>query len=408
MKAPHVPRALAIVLAVGFAFVLILAIRTIVNLGRAGTIQASGTIEAVESDVAPKVQGRLVSLRVQDGAHVRRGQPVAILERVDPQLNLDQARANVEAAIAQVGVAQAAYDLQQDAYQTTLAQASEGVAISGSREGQAAENLGIETHTATLDVDQARAQLAAAQSSYDHANADLRRAKSLASTGDVAQQSLDDATDAYNAALSRLAAARDELATAVANQRNVQVRRYDLAASAQQRSQSVAVLQNAEAERRLVVQRHAQLVAAQAQLGQARAQLGLAQDQVRETQLLAPFDGFVISHNFEVGDLIEPGAAVMTIGDLVHPYAYVYIPESDLPRIKPGMSAEASIDGLPGRSFEGTITEINDTAEFTPENVQTQQERIEYLVFRVKIQFTDTTGLLKPGLPIDATIRVGR
>jgi len=186
------------------------------------------------------------------------------------------------------------------------------------------------------------------------------------------------------------------------------VRRYDVAASAQARDQSVAAFQNAEAERRLVVQRHAQLLAAQAQLEQAHAQLGLAADQVRETRLLAPFDGFVISHNFEVGDLIQPGAAVLTVGDLVHPYAYVYVSESDLPVVKTGMRAETTIDGLPGQTFYGSVTEINDTAEFTPENVQTKEERIEYLVFRVKIQFTDTTGLLKPGLPIDAVIRVTR
>jgi hypothetical protein len=53
------------------------------------------------------------------------------------------------------------------------------------------------------------------------------------------------------------------------------------------------------------------------------------------------------------------------------------------------------------------VTEISNTAEFTPENVQTKQERIEYLVFRVKLQFTDTTGSLKPGLPVDAVIHAG-
>jgi HlyD family secretion protein len=60
---------------------------------------------------------------------------------------------------------------------------------------------------------------------------------------------------------------------------------------------------------------------------------------------------------------------------------------------------------LPGRTFTGTVTEISNTAEFTPENVQTKQQRIEYLVFRVKIQFADTSGALKPGLPADAVIR---
>jgi HlyD family secretion protein len=70
------------------------------------------------------------------------------------------------------------------------------------------------------------------------------------------------------------------------------------------------------------------------------------------------------------------------------------------------MRVGVTIDGVPGRTFTGTVTEISNTAEFTPENVQTKQERIEYLVFRVKIQFTDTTGTLKPGLPADAVIRV--
>ena len=96
----------------------------------------------------------------------------------------------------------------------------------------------------------------------------------------------------------------------------------------------------------------------------------------------------------------------MTVGDLAHPYVYVYVSETDLPHVRLGTRADLSIDGMPGRTFAGTVTEISNTAEFTPENVQTKQERIEYLVFRVKIQFTDTTGSLKPGLPADAVIAI--
>jgi membrane fusion protein YbhG len=325
---------------------------------------------------------------------------------VDPGLNLDQARANVAAAGAQVGVAQAAYDLQRDNYATTLAQAGEGVTIAHSRLGQAGENLGIETQTATLGVDQAQAQLAAAQSTYEKARIDLARAKSLVGTGDEPQQMLDDVAAEYKSAAAQLAAAHDAVAVAQANLHNVAVRQLDVVASREQHRQSVETLQDAQAEQRLVTERRAQLLAAQAALAQAQAALGLAKDQVRETRLLAPFDGFVISHNFEVGDLIAPGSAVMTIGDLVHSYVYVYVSETDLPRIKTGMRANVTIDGMPGHKFAGTITEISNTAEFTPEDVQTKEERIEYLVFRVKIQLTDTTGAFKPGLPADAVINV--
>jgi HlyD family secretion protein len=403
----QVSRGLLIALAVVLAVVVALAARAILGaLPRTAVIEASGTIEAIESDVSPKVQGRLIDLRVQDGDRVREGEPLAILEQVDPGLNLAQARANVAAAAAQVAVAQAAYDLQGDSYATTLAQAGEGVTIAHSRLGQAGENLGITTHTASLDVDQALAQLAADQATYNKARTDLGRAKSLVGTGDEPQQTLDDATAEFKAASAQLQAARDAVATAQANLSTVQVRQLDVIASREQHQQSLAILQNAEAQRRLVTQRHAQLLAAQAALAQARAALGLAVDQVHETRLLAPFDGFVISHNFEVGDLIAPGATVMTIGDLEHPYVYVYVSETDLPRIKTGMHADVTIDGMPGRTFVGTIAQISDTAEFTPENVQTKEERVEYLVFRVKVQFTDKTGTLKPGLPADAVIHV--
>ena len=175
-------RGAIITLMVVLALAAAIAAKMIVtNLSPPATIQASGTIEATESDIAPKVQGRLIGLRVRDGDRVTKGEPVAILEQVDPGLDLDQARANVAAAAAQVGVARAAYDLQRDSYQTTLEQAREGVSIAHSRFGQAGENLGIETHTASLQVDQAEAQLRTATATYDKAGIDLSRARSLTS-----------------------------------------------------------------------------------------------------------------------------------------------------------------------------------------------------------------------------------
>jgi HlyD family secretion protein len=369
-------------------------------------IEASGTIEATESDISPKVGGRLVDLRVRDGDRVRKGQVVAVLERLDPALKVDQARGNVAVALAQVGVARAAYSLQRDTYRTTLTQASSGVAIARSRVGQAGENLRIETRDAGLHIDQARAQLRAARSAYVRAEVNLRRARSLVATGDEARQSLDDATNAYAGTTAQLRTAQDALALAQADQRTVQVRELDVRASRLQQQQSVATLASAQAERELVTERRAQLAAAEGALTQSRAALGLAQDEVRETDLAAPFDGYVISHNFEVGDLLQPGSAAMTVGDLVHTYVDVYVSETGLPHVKTGMHADVTIDGMPGRTYVGTVTEISNTAEFTPANVQTKEQRIEYLVFRVRIQFNDTTASLKPGLPVDAVIHV--
>ncbi len=370
-----------------------------------GGIAASGTIEVTQSDVASKVEGRLVQLRVHDGETVRKGEVLAVLERLDPTLRLHQARAQLRAATAQVAAARAAYRLQEATYTATLARAGEGVAIARSNLGTASETLGIERRATSLALDQAEAQLLAARATYARTRLDYERDQNLVRTGDIAKQVLDDARDSYASASAQLRARQDAVALARADLRTVQIRRFGVVASRSQQGQALASYRTARAQRELVRQRAAQLADAEAQVAQASAQVGIAADQVRETELVAPFDGVVLSHNFEVGDLIEPGAAVLTVGDLTHPYLYVYVSESDLPHIKAGMAAEASIDGMPGKIFHGTVSEISTSAEFTPENVQTKSERIDYLVFRIKIQFKDPTETLKPGLPADAVIR---
>ena len=383
---------------------LVLLIALLVGHRAPNGIAASGTIEATQSDVASKVEGRLTQLRVHDGEAVHKGQVLAVLESLDPTLKLEQARAALRAAQAQVAAARAAYRLQDANYAATLDQAGEGVAIARSNVGTANETYGIERRVTVLALDQAQAQLLSAQATYARTKLDYERDRNLVATGDIAKQVLDDARNAYASAAAQLQAQNDAVALARANLRNVQIRRFGVLASRSQQGQAQASFQSAKAEHELVRQRAAQLADAKAQVAQARAQVGLALDQLHETDLVAPFDGVVLSHNFEVGDLIEPGAAVMTIGDLLHPYLYVYVSETDLPHIKTGMAADATVDGMPGKVFHGKVTEIATDAEFTPENVQTKAERIDYLVFRVKIQFTDTSGTLKPGLPADAVI----
>ena len=100
--------AVAAVAIVALAVVAVIAFR---GHGRR-EIFASGTIEVTQSEIAPKVSGRLVALRIGDGDPVRRGEVVAVLEQRIPGLNVDQARATLAAARAQVAAARAALTLQ--------------------------------------------------------------------------------------------------------------------------------------------------------------------------------------------------------------------------------------------------------------------------------------------------------
>ena len=58
---------------------------------------------------------------------------------------------------------------------------------------------------------------------------------------------------------------------------------------------------------------------------------------------------------------------------------------------------------MPARSFNGRVVAINSKAEFTPRVALTEDERAD-LMFGVKIEFQDSTGALKPGLPVTVTI----
>ena len=57
----------------------------------------------------------------------------------------------------------------------------------------------------------------------------------------------------------------------------------------------------------------------------------------------------------------------------------------------------------PGKTFEGRITHINDQAEFTPKNVQTEKERTN-LVYAIKVTFPNPDGVLKPGMTLEVQI----
>jgi HlyD family secretion protein len=74
-----------------------------------------------------------------------------------------------------------------------------------------------------------------------------------------------------------------------------------------------------------------------------------------------------------------------------------------VPRVKLGQPATVITDA--GQSIPGKLTYISPRAEFTPRNVQTAEERSR-LVYRVKVSVNNTSGVLKPGMPVEAEIQL--
>ncbi|HVO27817.1 MAG TPA: efflux RND transporter periplasmic adaptor subunit [Candidatus Margulisiibacteriota bacterium] len=140
-----------------------------------------------------------------------------------------------------------------------------------------------------------------------------------------------------------------------------------------------------------------------ARLREAEKALALAELNLGRCQLFAPVAGRVLSKNREAGETVPAGASIVTLGDLNRPWLNLYIGERDLGKVSLGMKAEVTVDSFPSQPFPGKVTFISDKAEFTPKNIQTQDERVK-LVYRIKIEVENRNQALKPGMPADGSI----
>ena len=116
--------------------------------------------------------------------------------------------------------------------------------------------------------------------------------------------------------------------------------------------------------------------------------------------VLSPLRGTVLTKYFEEGEMVNPGAKLLTVANLADVYAYFYLPHDEIASLKIGQKIQASLPEVKDKKFPGVIEFINPEAEFTPKNVQTRDERTR-LVYGVKIHFDNPEGVLKPGMTLE-------
>lgn len=151
--------------------------------------------------------------------------------------------------------------------------------------------------------------------------------------------------------------------------------------------------------------RREQLAVDRANVRQAGENQAMSKIRLGYTVLRAPFDGVVLVRQAELGEVVAPGAPILTLADLVHVWVRVYVPETDLDRVRWGQPVVVRTDTEAGKSYAGRVSFISSEAEFTPKSVQTQKERVT-LVYRVKVDVDNPRFELKPGMPADVTIEV--
>ena len=142
--------------------------------------------------------------------------------------------------------------------------------------------------------------------------------------------------------------------------------------------------------------------AAKALLDAAKADEARAQTALDETVVKSPRDGVVESLDVHPGDLVKPGAIVRIVDpedlDLI-----VYVSAGVLGQMRLGQSVKVTTDSTGDEVFTGTVSRIAEQGEYTPRNLQTQEERVQQ-VFGVKVDLTSNGGKLKAGMSATAHI----
>lgn len=281
-------------------------------------IEASGTIEGTQVNIGSEVAGRIREVRAREGARLKAGDTLLLVDDTEYRIQLRQAAANEQV-----------YD---NSYR---------VAAQGSRKE---------------DVVQAEA-------AYKTAEKDYQRMAELLPAKTVTQKQFDDAYSRF-----------------VAAEQNYRKLKAGL--------------------------RPEEISTARGRWEQASAQADLLKKKIQDCVVRAPIDGTVTLRAVEPGELVGFGTNVFQLTCLDRVKLTIYLDETDIGRIRLGQATRVSIDAFAeGKTVLGSIVYISPSAEFTPKNVQTKEERTK-LVFAVKIEIPNADGALKPGLPADAAIDV--
>src|SRR5881392_385111 len=318
-----------------------------VSYGRSHQSTDNAQVDGHIVPVLAKVGGYVKSVGINENDHVNAGQLLVQLDDADYAVRLQQAEADLAAAEATAG----------------------GGGFSGQAQAQVQSAAG---QRAALD-----AQIGAARANANKADADLARARELATKQIISKQQLD------------------------AAQASADVARANLLAAQRQASAAGGTVNTAEAGVRV----------ANARTLAARAAAANAQLQLDYTRITAPASGEISRKQVEVGQLVAPGQPLLSIVADTGVWVTANFKETQLAKIRPGQPVEFEVDAYGGCVGEGKVASVSGAtgAKFAllpPDNATGNFTKV---VQRVPVRIAVTKPCpgnrpLRPGLSVNVHV----
>jgi len=358
----------------------------------ADRLVVSGNIELTEVDIAFKTAGKLMERNVNEGDSVKKGQLIARLDRDQLTAQRERESASVLSNETQYAQAQTAVELQRATLAADIETRRGDLAAAEARLAE------LKNGSRPQEKADAHAAVEAAAAELDRAKRDWDRAQTLYKNDDISTAQRDQYRRNWeNAeAMSKSAREREDLVLAGPRQEQIQAQQAQV-------ERSRGALKMAEASAIELKRREQELATRRAEIARTKANVVLIDSQLSDTVAASPCDGVVLVKSADVGEVLAPGTSVVTVGDIDHPWVRAYINETDLGKVKIGSRVKVTTDSFKDRAFNGRVSFIASQAEFTPKQIQTQQERVK-LVYRIKIDVENPGRELKLNMPVDAEI----
>lgn len=143
---------------------------------------------------------------------------------------------------------------------------------------------------------------------------------------------------------------------------------------------------------------------AEANVVEAKGRLDELRTLLKEAEVVAPERERIEVVSVRKGDLIPPNTPVIRVLRADDLWVKVYVPETELGKVRMNQKVSVTCDAYPNRPLSGIVFHIAHEAEFTPRNVQSQEER-RYQVFGVKVRVDDPDGIFKAGMSASVTFQ---
>ena len=347
------------------------------------TIDASGKImPATSMDLYPSAQGQITAVLVQAGDTVRAGQVLVRLDSTDAQASLRAAEDNL--AIAEDRLRAAKQDLAQ-------APISAQKDLDGRRAALASAKSRLDQLLAgptDSEAEQANISLSQAQLSYDAAKDEYDRTLRLYEAKAATKQALDSAYNKLQTAQVGLDSAKSKL-----KQLYIPSNAEDVSAARASLAQAQADVAIAEENLRNANNNDA-VTSAQAGVRVVQNNLNQARKNASGMAVTAPFAGLITAVNANLGAYAGTQSPLVSVATPSTLTAQVQVDENDVGRVQVGQEAIVAISALDSEEFKGRVALVG--------GMGSDQNGVTY--YQVEIDIMDASGRIKPGMSADASV----